>query len=99
MSMLDSLRTVVTHPATLASTVTSAIGTVLFVPPDVLVVTLWQSLGTLFGTVSILGFTVGDTIDWIPAGSLQAAAVVLGLLLVVKKLGTVYERIQENSET
>lgn len=96
--MTERIREVLTHPAALASGVASVLGTFLVVPPDVLFVTAWQSLGTLFGAVSILGFTVGGTIDWFPAWPLQLAAVVIGLLLVVKHLVSFAKQARSNAD-
>lgn len=87
-----------THPAAVASSIASTIGALLVVPPDVLLLTVWQSIGTLFGAASIAGFTLGGRIDWLPAEALQTLAIVLGVLLIVKRLASVYDRLQTNSD-
>lgn len=95
----ERTRELVTHPAALASYIASSVGGLLALPPDVVLMTFWESLGTIFGAVSIAGFTVADRLPWLPAGSLQFAALGLGVLLIGKRLGAVYSRLQKKADS
>ncbi|MCO8254546.1 hypothetical protein NKF26_12105 [Haladaptatus sp. AB618] len=82
-----SLRELVAHPFTLATTITGVAGGLLHLP---LVASLWTALvaqsGTLFGGVSIFAFTIAPETYPQVATWLQPVAIVLGALYGGSKL-------------
>lgn len=50
---------------------------------------------SLFTAMSILGFTVAPEVPSLPEGAFQAIALVLGVIVVVKILDGVFDRIVE----
>jgi hypothetical protein len=96
---LGDLKEAVTHPVATASAITSAVGGLLFVPPDVLFGAIWASLGTLVPASTLTAFTLAPRFDWLPVGILEAVALLLGGLYVVKLLVPFGKRLLNRSET
>jgi hypothetical protein len=91
-----TLREVIAHPATLASTVVAFIGGILNIPIlEALIAVLWAKAGSLFTVLSIGGFTLGPRVPMIPEGPLTTLAIIAGVLYGVKVLYGVVQNFEE----
>lgn len=64
----------------------------------VVVTVLYNNAMTLFTASSILGFTVAPEVAWIPEGTFQAAAIILGLMVVGQIGAQVWDKIVDRME-
>lgn len=94
----ETIKEAVTHPISTASAIVSAIGGMLFIPPDLLAAAVWGSLGTLAPASTMTAFTLAPNIGWLPVDGLQIVALVLAGLYVVKLLVPFGKRLYNRSQ-
>ncbi|GAB3321415.1 hypothetical protein [Haloplanus salinarum] len=89
-----TLRGVIAHPLTVASSLVAVLGGFLNLPLfNALAAVAWAKAGSLFTVLSIGGFTLGPRVDFIPSAPLEIAAVVGGVLYGTKLLYGVYQNL------
>ena len=89
-----TLREVVAHPATLASSAVAVIGGLLNIPfIDALLAVLWAQAGSLFTVLSIGGFTLAPRVAFLPEEPLTILALLGGGRYGGKLLYGVYQNL------
>ena len=89
-----TLRGVVSHPATVASTVVAFVGGFLNLPVFGAFATVaWAKAGSLFTVLSIGGFTLAPRVPFLPETELTILALVGAALYGAKLLYGVYQNL------
>jgi len=89
-----TLREVLRHPVTIASTVVAAVGGLLNVPLlSALATVAWAQAGSLFTVFSIAGFTLAPRVEFLPEQPLTVLAFGGAALYVGKRLYGVYQNL------
>ena len=101
--MDESLKEALTHPVATASAVVS--GTVGYVsgwaPTGLLEAvgaTAWEQAGALFAATSVTATQLAPQFAFLPADTLQVAALVLGVLFVATRLDSVVDGFRDRLE-
>lgn len=84
--MKDSVLEALRHPISYTVGVVSSVAAVLH-PSflDALVATVWAQSGSIFGFTSLLGFSLGPRLEWLPSETWTYVAVGAGVLVLAKR--------------
>lgn len=101
----DQIENVLRHPiSTVIGGITSMAGVALAagLDPVSFAAAVAQVAGmqamNLFTAFSILGFTIGGELSFVPSGTFKALALVFGAIVVWKLLNGVYDSIKERMD-
>lgn len=92
--MIDWIREAATHWLTGVAAVLALLSTV-FQPASALVATIWSNLGTLLPILATMQSRIAPELNWLPAGSLNAALFIVAILYVVKLGDRMIDKYQE----
>jgi hypothetical protein len=92
--MIDWIQDAATHWLTAVAAVVALLSTI-FQPLGALVATIWGNLGTLLPILATMQSRIAPNLDWLPAGSLNAALFLVGILYVIKLGDRLIDKYQE----
>lgn len=96
MSVVDSLKSTLHHPATAVMGAVGALAGLGFDPASTIVLFLWANAGTLFTVSGVVVSDFAPRMPAIPKGTAETVSLVLGSLYVAKLLRKVYERYDKS---
>lgn len=92
--MIDWIQDAATHWLTGVAAVLALLSTV-FQPVAALVATIWGNLGTLLPILATMQSRIAPNLDWLPAGSLNVALFLVGIMYVIKLGDRIIDKYQE----
>jgi len=94
------IKQLLTDPLSVALGVGAAVGHALGIKWVVAVTgAVWTQVGTLFTAISISSYTLAPELGWLPEGPLQAVALTLGAMYVLKLILSSAGRIDDRLDS
>lgn len=85
--LTNTLANLLQNPLTAITAAVGVVGGWLQFPfVDAILGTLWGEAGALFAALSVSATTLAPEVAWLPVETIQVAALVMGVLLVVNRL-------------